>query len=118
MLNACKEDIRRFLSHKTFEDTSSVVSSPLQPLPCTSKPGIPTIAKEVLAGSVGPPDIGGESVPVGLPEPSPPDMLFTLPEQVPARPPHANSRSQFLDNLSSSALDLLSTGQETVSTVS
>ena len=45
-------------------------------------------------------------------------MLFALPEQVPARPPHANSRSQFLDNLSSSVSDLLSTGQGTVSTVS
>ena len=44
-------------------------------------------------------------------------MLFTLPEQVPARPPHANSRSQFLDNLSSSVSDLLCTGQGTVSTV-
>ena len=95
-----------------------MASSPLQPLPCTSNPGIPTIAKEVLAGSVVPPDIGGESVPSGLPEHSPPEMLFTLPEQVPARPPHANLRSQFLDNLSSSVSDLLSTGQETVSTVS
>ena len=118
MLNACREDIRRFLSHITFEDTSSVASSPLQPLPCTSNPGIPTVAKEVLAGSVVPQDVGGESVPSGLLEPSPPEMLFTLPEQVPARPPHANSRSQFLDNLSSSVSDLLSTGQETVSTVS
>ena len=95
-----------------------MASSPLQPLPCTSNPGIPTIAKEVLAGSVVPPDIGGESVPSGLPEHSPPEMLFTLPEQVPARPPHTNLRSQFLDNLSSSVSDLLSTGQETVSTVS
>ena len=60
MLNACREDSRRFLSHTTFEDTPSVASSPLQPLPCTSNPGIPTIAKEVLAGSVVPPDIGGE----------------------------------------------------------
>ena len=118
MLNACREDNRRFLSHATFEDTSSVASSPLQPLPCTSNPGIPIIAKEVLAGSVVPPDIGGESVPSGLLEPSPPEMLFTLPEQVPARPPHANSRSQFLDNLSSSVSDLLSTFHETVSTVS
>ena len=39
------------------------------------------------------------------------------PEQVPARPPHDNSRSQFLDNLSSSVSDLLSTGQGAVSTV-
>ena len=75
-------------------------------------------AKEVLAGSVAPPDIGGESVPSGLPEPSPPEMLFTLPEQVPARPPHVKSRSQFLDSLSSSVSDLLSTGQGIVSTVS
>ena len=45
-------------------------------------------------------------------------MLFTLPEQVSARPPHANSHSQFLYNLSSSVSDLLSTGKETVSTVS
>ena len=95
-----------------------MASSPLQPLPCTSNPGIPTIAKVVLAGSVVPPDIGGESVPSGLLEPSPPEILFTLPEQVPARPRHANIRSQFLDNLSSSVSDLLSTGQETVSTVS
>ena len=102
----------------TFEDTSSVVSSPPQPLLRTSNPGFPTIAKEVLSGSVAPPDIGGESVPSGLPEPSPPKMLFTLPEQVPARPPHANSRSQFLDNLSSSVSDLLCTGQGSVSTVS
>ena len=99
-------------------DTSSVVSSPPQPLPCTSNPGIPAIAKEVLAGSVAPPDIGGESVPSGLPEPSPPEMLFTLPEQVSARPPHANSRSQFLDNLSSSVSDLLFIGQGSVCTVS
>ena len=118
MLNAFREDIRRFLSHTTFEDTSSVASSPLQLLPCTSNPVVPTIAKEVLAGSVVPPDIGGESVPSGLLEPSPPEMLFTLPEQVPARPPHAILRSQFLDNFSSSVSDLLSTGQETVSTVS
>ena len=62
------------------------------------------------------PDIGGESVPSGLLEPSPPEMLFTLPEQVPARPPHADARSQFLGNLSSSVADLLSTGQGTVST--
>ena len=59
-----------------------------------------------------------ESVPSGLLEPSPPEMLFTLPEQVPAHPPRANLRLQFLDNLSSSVSDLLSTGQETVSTVS
>ena len=65
-----------------------------------------------------PPNIGGESVPSGLPEPSPSEMLFTLPEQVPARTPHANSRSQFLDNLSSSVSDLLCPGQGTVSTVS
>ena len=45
-------------------------------------------------------------------------MAFALPEQVPARPPHANSRSQFLDNLSSSVSDLLCSGQGTVSTVS
>ena len=71
----------------------------------------------IMTGSVAPPDIGGESVPSGLPEPSPPEMLFTLPEQVPARPPHANSRSQFLDNLSFSVSDLLCTDQGTVSTV-
>ena len=118
MLNACREDIRRFLKHTPFEDTSSVVSSLPQPLLCTSNPGFPTIAKEVLAGSVAPPDIGGESVLSGLPESSPPEMLFTLPEQVPARPPRANSRSQFLDNLSSSVSDLLCTGQGTVSNVS
>ena len=102
MLNPCREDIRRFLSHTTFEDTSSVASSPLQPLPCTSNPGISTIAKEVLADPVVPPDIGGESISSGLPEPLPPEMLFLLPKQVPARPPHANSRLHFLDNLSSS----------------
>ena len=45
-------------------------------------------------------------------------MLFTLLEQVPARPPHANSRSQFLDNLSSSVSDLLYARQGTVSSVS
>ena len=112
------EDIHRFLNHTLFEDTSSVVSSPPQPLLCTSNPGFPTIAKEVLASSEAPPDIGGESVPSGLPEPLPPVMLFTLPEQVPARPPHANSRSQFLDNLTSSVSDLLCAGQGTVSTVS
>lgn len=117
MLNTCREDIRRFLSHTPFEDTSNAVSSPPQTLPCTSNPGIPTIAKEALAGSVAPPDIGGESVPSGLPEPSPQEMLFTLLEQVPTRPPHANSRSQFLDNLSSSVSDLLCTDQGTVSTV-
>ena len=116
MLNACKEDIRRFLSHTSFEGTSSVVSSLPQPLPRTSNPEIPTIGKEGLAGSVVPPDIGGESVPSGLLQPSPPEMLFTLPEQVPARPPHADARSQFLGNLSSSVADLLSTGQGTVST--
>ena len=43
-------------------------------------------------------------------------MLFTLPEQVPARPRHADARSQFLGNLTSSVADLLSTGQGTVST--
>ena len=47
-----------------------------------------------------------------------PKMLSMLSGQVPARPPHANSRSQFLDNLPSSVSDLLSTGQGTVSTVS
>ena len=52
-----------FLNHTTFEDTSSVASSPLQLLPCTSNPGIPSIAKEVFDGSVVPPDIGGKSVP-------------------------------------------------------
>ena len=117
MLNACREDIRRFLSHIPFEDTSSVASSPPQPLPCTSNPGIPTIAKEVLVGSVAPLDIGGESVPSGLPESLPPEMLLTLLEQVSARPPQVNSRSQFLDNLTSSVTDLLSTGRGTVSTV-
>ena len=117
MLNACRKEIRRFLSLTAFGDTSSVVSAPPQPLPCASNPGIPTIAKEVLAGSVAPPDISGENVPSGLPEPSPPEMLFTLPEQVPVRLPHANSRSQFLDNLSSSVSDLLSTGQGTVLTI-
>ena len=118
MLNACKEDIHRFLNHTPSEDTSSVVSSPPQPLLCTSNPRFPTIAKEVLAGSVAPPGIGGEVVPSSLPEPTPPEMLFTLPKQVPVRPPHANSRSQVLDNLSSSVSDLLRTDQGTVSTVS
>ena len=41
----------------TLQDTSSVVSSSPQPLPCTSNPGIPSIAKEVLASYVAPPDI-------------------------------------------------------------
>ena len=118
LLNACREDIRRLLNHTHFEDTSGVVSSPPKPLLCTSNPGFPTVAKEVLAGSVVPLDIGGDSVPSGLPEPSPPEMPFTLPVQVPARPPHANSRSQFLDNLFSSVSDLLCSGQGTVSTVS
>ena len=38
--------------------------------------------------------------------------------QVPAHPPHANSCSQFLNDLSSSVSDLLHSGQGTVSTVS
>ena len=46
-----------------------------------------------------PSDIGGESVPSGLPEPSASKMLSTLPEQIPARPLYVNSLSQFFGNL-------------------
>ena len=109
----------QFLSHAPFRDTSSVVSSPLNRCHVPATQGflqspnkrLPVLwLLRTLVERV--------SRQPGLPEPLPPEMLFTLPEQVPARPPHVKSRSQFLDSLSSSVSDLLSTGQGIVSTVS
>ena len=119
MLNACREDVCRFLSPTAFEDSSSVASSLPQPFPDTNgNPQILTvIANKVLAGPAVPSDIGDESIPSGLPDPSPPERLFKQPEQTPARPPLVNSPSQCLGNLSSSVSELLSSGQGALSTV-
>ena len=115
MLNAYREDVCRFLSPTAFEDSSSVASSLPQPFPDTN--GIPQILNKVLAGPAVPSDIGDESIPSGLPDSSPPERLFTQPEQTPARPPLVNSPSQCLGNLSSSVSELLSSGQGALSTV-
>jgi len=101
MLNTLREGVRRFLNPIAFEDSPGVASSFPLPLPGTnSNPQIPSMANEVLAGSVIPSDIDGESVLSGSREPSLPEMLFMQPQQTPARAPLANSPSQFFGDTS------------------
>ena len=113
MLNACKADIRRVLSISVLAGSSSVGSSAAHHLQDnSSNPLISTVAHEAPVASVAPPDIGGESVLSDSPAPSlSATFRRTLPEQVPAPLPLADSPSQFLVDLSSSVSELLCTDQ-------